>query len=101
MSVMDPEYFRGKPDAYQAWAAENFQPGPVWCARHWAPCPVEGRNGIAATITLTQRSIQRMPADVRRAAASAMNSYMANWSPPTCCWLGDEEMAKVWQDVPS
>jgi hypothetical protein len=29
-----------------------------------------------------------------------MNSYMANWSPPMCCWLGDEEMAKVWAGVP-
>jgi len=30
-----------------------------------------------------------------------MNSYMANWTTPTCCWLGNAEMAKIWQHVPS
>jgi hypothetical protein len=96
----DPDHFRDKPAEYAAWAARHFTAPPAWCARHWAPCPVEGRNGIAATLELTQRSLDRIPRDVRRRGASAMNSYMANWSPPMCCWLGDEEMAKVWAGVP-
>jgi len=94
--TVDPGQFRGKPGEFQAWAVEHFDANPSWCAKHWAPCPVEGRNGIAASIELMQRSLERIPADVRRRGASAMNSYMANWTTPTCCWLGDEEMAKVW-----
>jgi len=95
----DPEQFRGKPVAYQAWAAEHFQPNPQWCARHWAPCPVDGRNGIAASLELMKRSLERIPPEVRRRGATAMNSYMANWLPPMCCWLGDEQMTQVWAEA--
>lgn len=96
---MDPDHFRGKPVAYQAWAAAHFDANPTWCARHWAPCPVEGRNGIAATLELIRRSVERIPPEVRRRGATAMNSYMENWLPPTCCWLGDEQMAQVWAEA--
>jgi hypothetical protein len=95
----DPDRFRGDPDGYLAWAEENYRPNPQWCARHWAPCPVEGRNGLAASIRLTQLTIEEMPDEVRK-SPKLMNEWQEAQEEPTCCRLGDERMAEIWAEVP-
>lgn len=87
-------------ESYLAWRKEN--PGefnPTWCAKHWAPCPVGGLNGLSATIIMTQRQIAEMPIEVRNAGTTAMNSWLANQVVPYCCKIGDEEVVKVWKEA--
>jgi hypothetical protein len=95
-----PPDFTGDLEGYLRWREENPAPfNPLWCARHWAPCPVEKKNGIVASLILTRRQIDGMPRAVRRGGPTAMNSWQANQTTPLCCRLGDDEMAKVWEEA--
>jgi len=94
----DPNAFRGNSEAFLAWAAEHWQQGPQWCPKHWMPCPVEGRNGINATMLLMPAMLESIPQDVRDCGPSAMNSWMANTLQPVCCRLGDEAIARIWAE---
>jgi hypothetical protein len=91
-----PPDFYGDLDGYLAWAAEHPQPNPQWCARHWAPCPVEGRPGAVAAVILAGEAFAFVPTKVGH-DATALNSWFANQTTPTCCLLGDERMAWLWE----
>lgn len=96
---MDPSRFLGKPDEYLAWAKKNSKFNPVFCSRHWMPCPVEGKNGMLVTVILQIEMLGMMPADLVKPGvepSSAMNSWMANQIIPLCCKLGDEKMNWLW-----
>jgi hypothetical protein len=93
---LDPHHFRDKLAEWLAWAAENFPSNPDWCARHWAPCPVGGRNGVAAAVVMFRESLQLMPPAVVRAGGTAIESWRHNQLVPACCRLGDERVAAVW-----
>ena len=94
---MSGDRFLNDLDGYLAWAKDNFTSKGQWCARHWAPCPTEGRNGIVASILMMQKAVGLMPSDVQTPAA--MNSWMANLIEPICCKLGDEAMAEIWAEA--
>lgn len=99
-----PLDFYGKYDEYIEWSEENAQKSSQWCARHWAPCPVEGLNGVMATITLIQKTFEMMPEEITTmtdagAQAEAANAWMLSQEEPICCQLGDDEMTRLWLDV--
>lgn len=94
MSSAPPD-FRGDLEGYLAWAAENWRPSPIFCAEHWAPCPVEGKNGLIASTLLMEKAIERMPDDVRGNVAK-MNAWMDGREQPLCCELGDDAMGELW-----
>lgn len=54
-----------------------------WCARHWAPAPLLGANGLQAAIMLFT---QRMEL--------GLSGYQF------CCQLGDEQMYAIWGKCP-
>lgn len=55
-----------------------------WCARHWAPCPGLGGNGLLATVKLTVIVLEkRLPS-----------------TSPYCCQLGDQAMYDLWGTCP-
>lgn len=89
--------FTGKLDEYLAWAAVNSPYNPMWCPRHWAPCPVGGLNGILASIIITAEAFVLLPDDVTD--YKAINSWWANTTTPACCQFGDEKMAKLWRVI--
>jgi hypothetical protein len=93
---LEPPDFRGKPQEFLAWAKANHQWNPSWCPRHWLPCPVDGRNGLLATVRIMQLAVEQMPTDVAQGGPTAMNSWMANQTRPLCCRLGDARMAELW-----
>jgi hypothetical protein len=97
MTYPDPNRFRGRLKDYLAWAADGFRPTPLWCVKHWVPCPVEGKPGLLVTIILQTELMSQMPADV--GDATGMNSWQANRVTPLCCELGDELMAWLWEEV--
>lgn len=92
---MDPHEFVGRPAAYLAWAEANWTSSPQFCARHWMPCPVEGKPGVLVSVLLMAEGFAFIPADVG-SDATALNSWLANQTTPTCCRLGDEKMAWLW-----
>ncbi len=67
------EWFDQFPDA-PGWEHDQ------WCARHWAPCPILGANGIGASVALMQVFVNEQ----MRAAGRL------------CCALGDERMYELW-----
>lgn len=97
---MNPYRFFDDLDGYLAWAGEHFQHSPMFCAKHWAPAPVEGRNGVGASVAMTQIAMELMPADVLSGGPGAMNSWLANKVKPLCCVVGDDRMSELWSDWP-
>lgn len=93
-----PDRFRGRLAEYLAWTEVNPMNNPNWCPRHWAPCPVDGRNGLQAGLLVMQESLNLMPLSVARGSASAKNSWIRNQTTPTCCQLGDDKMAAIWAE---
>lgn len=85
---------------YLLWAEKNWPFNPSFCPRHWMPCPVEGRNGIGASIEVMQKALDMMPEVVRTGGHTAMNSWQENQTTPTCCRLGDEWVAALWERWP-
>ena len=72
---------------------------PQWCARHWAPCPLLGANGIgAATEVMTAFANEIASAD-RGTSPEAMNAQMEA-AGKLCCTLGDERMYEIWGHWP-
>lgn len=68
-----------------------------WCARHWAPCPLMGANGIGAATEVIQIFIDEVATGARDAAA--LNARMAA-AGKLCCTLGDERMCEIWGHWP-
>jgi len=56
-----------------------------WCARHWAPCPIMGANGIKATLML---------------ATTAVEANLSSADGQLCCQLGDQVMYDIWGQCP-
>lgn len=83
---------------------DQFPPNPAmdgheqWCARHWAPCPVFGANGIGASIELMLIFAEEICPPYAVSAASR-NRELAKVS-PLCCHLGDERMYEIWAQWP-
>ena len=48
------------------------------------------------SILLMSEAFSRLPDDLNRTNDS-LNSWFANTTEPTCCWLGDEKMAWIWR----
>lgn len=94
-----PPDFSGDLEGFLAWSEKNYKWNPQWCAKHWAPCPVEKKPGLLASVILAQHNISLMPDDVRRGGATAMNSWQENQTSPVCCRLGDEFMDSLWEEV--
>ena len=85
---------------------DQFPPAPdwpadsQWCARHWAPCPGFGANGILATIMVMQRAVTDLIfAEAVEAGPEAMNQAMHD-AGRLCCSLGDEVMYEIWGQCP-
>lgn len=98
MSEEQHDWF-GDPEGYRAFSAAHPPPqfNPHWCIEHWMPCPVEGKNGMLATVLLMTEAFSLLPEGVT--SPSAMNSWWANQTRPACCQLGDEKMAHLWRFV--
>lgn len=84
-------------DGYLAFAEKNNPFNPQWCPKHWAPCPVQGKLGMLATVLLMGESFALIPDGV--SSASALNSWWANQTVPACCQLGEEKMDFLWRFV--
>lgn len=67
-----------------------------WCARHWAPCPVFGANGIGATVELMQVFVNEI---AKPGTPEAMNAQMRA-AGRLCCTLGDQRMYEIWGHWP-
>lgn len=92
-----PPDFTGRLDDYLAWATKNWRNSPLFCARHWAPCPVEGKPGLLMSVVMQVELMGLMPADV--GDHTGMNSWQANRTTPLCCELGDERMTWLWAEL--
>ncbi len=68
----------------QLLAAAGVEGNHQWCARHWAPCPMLGGNGIKAAFML-----------MRYAVYAEMDI-----STPVCCQAGDLVMFNIWGQCP-
>lgn len=94
---LPPDYFRGKLQEYLRWAKLHNEFNPYLCAKHWAPCPVEGKPGILVSIVLMQESFAFFPPDVT--TPEQMNSWMMNQTKSICCRLGDKKMDFLWDII--
>lgn len=99
--MSDQLRFAGDLDGYLEWAQDNFDDDGTWCARHWARCPVDGENGLLASVRLMQAFVSYLvPDDVHKMPepqrSQQVNSLMMNRTRPICCELGDEYMDRLW-----
>jgi hypothetical protein len=79
-------------------AGVQWDPKSQWCARHWAPAPLMGANGIGASIELMQLYLaEHMPKNLTSPAA--MNRHMKA-AGNICCLVGDERMFTLWGNWP-
>lgn len=77
--------------------APGWPEGGQWCARHWAPCPILGANGMGATVQLMQIFVSELaPADQPPAAMQAALDKAGR----LCCALGDQRMYDLWGKWP-
>jgi hypothetical protein len=65
-----------------------------WCARHWAPCPVLGANGIGAFVEVMQIFVDEMTP--KESLSSAERNRHLKKAGRLCCALGDERMYEIW-----
>lgn len=80
------------------WYAAHPVSNPQWCARHWAPCPAMGANGIAAAMELTGLFLEQNPDKSPDQLNEAMDQMLLDT--PQCCQLGDEKMHEIWGRCP-
>lgn len=69
---------------------------PQWCARHWAPCPILGANGIGAAVELVRVFAEEVTSP---GGADALNAQM-HAAGRLCCTLGDQRMYEIWGHWP-
>jgi hypothetical protein len=70
-----------------------------WCARHWAPCPILGANGIVATMELMRIWLEEMSDLAPDQPTEDLNAALAT-AGRLCCTLGDERMYDLWGKCP-
>lgn len=68
-------------------AEAGVQGSKQWCARHWAPCPILGGNGVKATLML----LSEIP---------DWSTRVASADGPLCCHLGDRVIYVIWGQCP-
>lgn len=91
---------------YKMWGEDNPDPrgyNPHICDKHWWPAVKAGQeggsaNGLTLTVVLMGEAFARLPDDfdLDPKNTTALNSFFANTTEPTCCWLGDEKMEWLW-----
>lgn len=89
--------FFGDLEGFLDYAENNSQFSPTFCPKHWAPCPVEGKNGLMASIEVMKWLTMEMPAEIRERGPEAMNKWVASQTVSACCRMGDEKMAEIWE----
>lgn len=89
-------------DQYNEWVQRTsmgFPQNGQWCPRHWAP-GAHGFNGVGASVAMMEAFATdidtRDPEELNRAMLRLVGEYGA-----ICCWVGDQEMYRIWQDWPS
>lgn len=65
------------------------------------PCPCLGANGISASLMVVSLFVKRVltPAGLTGKDHDAANAKMEEVG-RLCCWLGDEEMYRIWSECP-
>lgn len=67
-----------------------------WCARHWAPCPILGANGLGAATEVMSIFINEVTS---ARSPEALNAEMQRVG-KLCCTLGDDRMYEIWGHWP-
>ena len=67
-----------------------------WCARHWAPAPIFGANGMGAAVEVMQIFLNEVASG---GTPEAMNAQMQA-AGRLCCTLGDARMYEIWGHWP-
>jgi hypothetical protein len=67
---------------------------PVWCGRHWGPCPALGADGQGAATELARIWVTELgPKGSYSPAAMARKIKAAG---RICCLAGDDRMFELW-----
>ena len=90
MADLDPTAWFDQFPAAPGWQHDQ------WCARHWAPCPILGANGMGAATELMSVFINEIATG---GGAEAMNAQMQAVG-RICCTLGDQRMYEIWGHWP-
>ena len=77
-------------------ALSGVQGNDQWCARHWAPCPILGANGLGAATELMSVFINEIASACTPEALNAEMQHVGK----LCCTLGDERMFEIWGHWP-
>lgn len=96
---MKSNKFFGKPTEFLRWAEHSEWTNPSWCAKHWMPCPVQGYNGIKASLLLMELVLPMIPAVIISAGPDTMNHWLTKQGQrrPMCCRIGERKMAEIWE----
>ncbi len=70
-----------------------------WCARHWAPCPLLGANGIGAAVEVMSAWLEDGQLAGVDHSPEALNARLDSRG-PVCCQLGDDKMFEIWGHWP-
>lgn len=95
--------FLGDKEGWLAFAevAEPFKENPYWCAEHWSPGPVEGRNYAAAMYAIVIATTLMIPKNLVTAKARARWVARRTQLDKVCCQMGDERIAAIWAEIQS
>ena len=100
-----PGHFRGNPNGYTMFMADPAHryafahKQGLWCPEHWMPCPVEGRDGRAASVALLKFAVDLgMPKNLVTMASRLR--WLENQSMPLCCQVKQAFVDMVWAGVP-
>lgn len=77
-------------------ALRHIKGNDQWCARHWAPCPLLGANGVGAATELMQVFVDEIATE---RTPEGLNAEMQRTG-RLCCALGDDRMYKIWGHWP-
>jgi len=88
-------------DQFIAWADQQvgWPENGQWCPRHWAPCPVQGANGIGAATEMMRIWSEAQPT-IDPAALNVALRKTVEQSGAICCSLGDQVMFGIWANWP-
>jgi hypothetical protein len=90
-------------DRYISWADQNAQGWPEngqWCPRHWAPCALDGYNGVGASVSIMM-AFRSERGDLTPEQLNAEMMKIVQEYGAICCALGDAAMYSLWHEWPS
>ena len=100
-----PGHFRGNPNGYTMFMVDPAHryafahKQGLWCPEHWAPCPVEGRDGRAASVALLKYAMDtKMPRNL--VSVQGRLRWLEQQTTPLCCQIKSEFVDLVWSGVP-